>query len=385
MDGNLKQLLDVLKDEKILTSIQIASLIHVSEKTVRTRLKLLSDELEHNGAELIARPGSGFQIKVNDENKFQNWVEETSNSVELIPSTSSGRVQYILSYLLNEPDYVKLEDLSQMLYVSRNTITADLKQVEYILNLYHLKIVRRPNYGICIEGSELNRRICIANCLYKNKLSHVEVTNQKSEGQKLSRIVGEIAKKYRLKMTESAYENLIVHAFIANDRIRQGKSMNYTHESRTELYQIVGDKAINAAEEMCKMINDRIGVHYNEDETLYLALHLSGKVSSDSQGKYGSNLVISSHIDELVLRMLNAVYDGLRLDFRDNLELRMSLNQHMVPLDVRMRYDIPLKNPILEQVKLEYAFAYTVAVSACSALSQHYEYLIIKYFYLRAN
>lgn len=44
----------------------------------------------------------------------------------------------------------------------------------------------------------------------------------------------------------------------------------------------------------------------------------------------------------------------------------------MVPLDIRMRYNIPLKNPILAQIQRQYAFAYTVAVCACSVLSSHY-------------
>jgi len=372
MDANMKQLLDILKNNRIITASQIASIIHLSEKTVRSRLKLLSEELKQNGAELIARQGSGFELKIIDEVVFQQWNQKILSNDNIIPSTSTERVQYILAYLLEHSDYIKVEDLKQMLYVSRNTITADLKQVEYILNLYYLKIERRPNYGIRIEGSELNRRLCIANCIYKNNMSQVVMPKQKSDGHKIMLIVSEIVRKHRLKMSESSFENLIVHTFIAKNRIQKNLFMNYTELVRQELYGLVGEKAITIAKEMSVALYEQIGVHYDEDETIYLALHLSGKVNSDSQGRYGNNLVISSKIDELVLRMLDVVYEGMRLDFRDNLELRMSLNQHLVPLDIRMRYDIPLRNPIIKQIKVEYAFAYTIAVNACSVLIQHY-------------
>lgn len=372
MDASIKQLLDILKTDRVMTSAQIASVINLSERTVRTRLKMLSNELEQHGAVLIARPGSGFQIKVNDRKLFFDWSNETLKTENVIPSTSSERVHYILGFLLDNNEYVKLDDIAQVLFVSRNTVTADLKRVEYILNLYQLKICRKPNYGIRIEGSELNRRICIANCLYKNNASRVEASQQREDVRKLSKIVNKAARKYRLKMTENVFENLIGDAFIANNRIRQGHLMKYTQDKKDEMLQIIGDKAIYAANEMSEEIEKQIGVRYNEDEVLYFALHLSGKVSSDSQGKYGNNLVISSRIDELVLKMLNAIYDGLHLDFRNNLELRMSLNQHMVPLDIRLRYDILMENPLLEQIKTNYAPAYTVAATAASALKKHY-------------
>lgn len=370
MNDDIKAILNILSTEQSVTSLEIASNVHLSDKTVRSRLKLLSDELPLHGANLQARPGKGYRLIINNANEFQSWLEDGGDH---LPTTYIGRVNYILAYLLNNTDYIKLDDLSQMLYVSRNTITADLKQVECILEMHHLKIERRPNYGIRIEGSEFNRRICIANCLYKNNMNYTISSVQKKEGRIVAEIAGMIAKKYRMKMSENSFESVIVHVVIANERIRKNQALNYSHDVRNEMIQIVGDKAIEAAEEMSQEIKQRLDVIYNTDEKLYLALHLCGKVSLDHQGPYGNNLVISSHIDELVLRMLCAVYEGLSIDFRDNLELRMSLNQHMVPLDIRLRYDIPMKNPILEQVKQEYAFPYTIAVCACSVLAEQYK------------
>lgn len=369
MNYELKAILDVLHTDCAVSSVEIASAVHLSDKTVRSRLKALADELHHHGAELQARPGIGYRLIIKDDQAFSAWKEAKDNC---IPTSNNERVYYILNYLLHHSTYIKLEELCEMLYVSRNTITADLKQVENILNLYQLCIVRRPNYGICLEGSEFHRRRCIADCLYKNNINSALSSTQKVEGKIISQIANEIAKKYHMKMSESTYESLIVHVVIANERIRLHQALHYDDEIRKEMIDLVGEKARKAAEEMSIEIGRQLNLVYEEDEKLYLALHLCGKVNLEHQEKYGNNLVVSSQIDEIVLEMLNAVFEDFNIDFRDNLELRMSLNQHMMPLDIRLRYDIPMKNPILDQIKKEYAFAYTIAVCACNVLKEKY-------------
>ncbi|NLC97338.1 MAG: AsnC family protein [Erysipelotrichaceae bacterium] len=48
MDKNIKQLLEILINNEVITASQIASIIHLSEKTVRNRLKILDKELKDN-------------------------------------------------------------------------------------------------------------------------------------------------------------------------------------------------------------------------------------------------------------------------------------------------------------------------------------------------
>lgn len=370
MNDDIRAILEELTADRFIPSAEIASAVHVSDKTVRTRLKQLAYELRLHGAALDAKTGKGYRLMIHDQKAFQEW---RSIGEEYIPTTFTGRVYYLLAYLLEHSDYIKLESFSDLLYVSRNTITADLKQVECILDMHHLKIARRPNYGIRMEGSEIDRRLCITNCIFKNTMDYKATAAQKQEGNIISKIAMKLARKYHMNMSESAYESLIVYVVVANMRIRQHHSLKYSDDIRNEMMQSINDKAIEAAKEMSKEIHHRLHVVYNDDEQLYLALHLSGKASLDHLGKYGNYGVISSQIDEYVLSMLHAVNEGTGIDFSDNLELRISLNQHMAPLDIRLRYDIPMKNPILEQIKQEYAFAYTIAVCACSVLAERYK------------
>ena len=371
METAIRQIWEQLSETDFVTSRQIAAAVHISERTVRSRLKILEGELKRHGARLVAKQGYGYCLEIANPEEYEAFCRQQNQEGELIPSSSEERQQFLLAYLLNHSEYVKMDDLSRLLYISRNTLTADLRRVEYILRSYHLELGRRPNYGICVLGEEFDKRRCIANCLLAGDWN-LQGDKRERESRLLSDILFEIGREVRLKLSESSFERLIVHIYVANGRITRGQGMELEEEAKKEVEKNIQSGSRELAKRIAGEIEKKLQIHYNESEILYLALHLSGKISSDSPGQYGSSLVISSQIDELVLKMLTAVYRENKIDLRNNLELRMSLNQHLIPLDVRLKYDIPLKNPLLEGVKREYAFAYTIAASACTALTEHY-------------
>jgi lichenan operon transcriptional antiterminator len=371
LNENLEILLKELGDKEFHTANKIAKKLNVSEKTIRIRMKELNHTLNSQGALIESRQNMGYRIKILDEVKFLafcNLLEEGEK--EKIPTTSAERVSYILAFLLNQTDYIKLEDLCDFLYVSRNTITADLKKAEYILNIYHLTLQRKPNYGIMIFGKEFDKRICIARSLIKHNSIIKKDGKKQLELQMIGDIIMEVIYKYKMRISEISLESLINHAYIAVGRIRRNHQIEIDND---KINKLVREEAMKAALDIVSIIEAKIHVSFGEDEISYLALHFGAKLSSNSYHKYGTNMVISGEIDELVLQMLDIIYHSFKIDFRNNLELRMSLNQHMVPFDIRMQYNIPLKNPLIQDIKKEYALAYTMAATACIALSNHYK------------
>src|SRR5699024_7527895 len=65
---------------------------------------------------------------------------------------------YLIRRQLLGEHYLKLDDLSEELYVSRSTVHNDLKNGKEILNEYGIQLETRPNYGIKLKGSELKLR-----------------------------------------------------------------------------------------------------------------------------------------------------------------------------------------------------------------------------------
>lgn len=104
------------------------------------------------------------------------------------------------------------------------------------------------------------------------------------------------------------------------------------------------------------------GVPYPEQEVRYLAIHLASKQTSQ-------NFVIDSDVQDAVTEMLEEIYQIFQMDFRDDLELILSLSTHLVPLIIRIKYGMRLKNPLLKEIRQRYSLAYTIAVQAAPCWS----------------
>ena len=62
--------------------------------------------------------------------------------------------------------------------------------------------------------------------------------------------------------------------------------------------------------------------------------------------------------------------------FRDDLELILSLSTHLVPLIIRIKYGMRLKNPLLREIRQRYSLAYTIAVQASAVLERRYRCIL---------
>ena len=100
---------------------------------------------------------------------------------------------------------------------------------------------------------------------------------------------------------------------------------------------------------------------------------MTGKRTGGNLVENAVNFVIPENIDQLSLRILQLISNEYHLDILNDFDIRMTLNQHLVPFDIRMRYEIPLKNPLLQEIKENYSLAYQAARIAANVLSDIYK------------
>lgn len=164
------------------------------------------------------------------------------------------------------------------------------------------------------------------------------------------------------------YQNLLVHIAVALLRIEHGC---YVPIDPHRLSSMRGTREFAVAQMIAHAIADKTGIILPDEEAAYIAIHLAGKQTlyapEDDRG-----LVISDEVWDLVSRMLELVWQAFRFDFRGDLELRMNLARHIVPLSVRLRYNMKLKNPMLADIKRRYPLAFSMAVDASSILVKRY-------------
>jgi lichenan operon transcriptional antiterminator len=373
VDRKLVQLLQHIPEEGSVTAQELADLFMVSSRTIRTRINDLNDILKGNGASIGARPHKGYFLIISDKDLYTNFCNEImEKSNESVPQTSDERVKFLIKELLDAKDYILIDSLGEKLFIRRNTIVADLKKAEEILERYRLTLERKPNYGIKLRGTEIHKRQFI---LYNlgNKEREAYFNISKERLQQIAACVMGILRKYDITLSEIALEGLLIRIFVTCFRVKQGFYIDENIEQ--EIHADI-DFAKNVAGDILSGVGKEFGISFGESEIIYVASYLAGN-SYLKQGIFDvdslQNVVIPDYIQLLVSQMLTEVKNSYNLDLRSNLDLWMSLCQHLIPLEIRIKYGITVTNPLISEIMTNYMYAFAVASQASVALARAWE------------
>ena len=370
MQSQLKELLDMMSTDTYITAKDISTRFQISLKIVRNRMKDLRAELKYFGADIVSKPRYGYQLVIEEPLLYSKIFQIQESD---IPENSEAREKFILSYLINHDDYIKVDDLEELLYITRNRISASLKKVEFLANRYYLRLERKPNYGIAIKGNEFDKRRLICDYFMNtNELKKSFYENQDIELKEIANLVIPLLQEYELHLSETAFENFIEYLLIQRERIKQHFMIGDNGENLLS----IGIKEIAFCNDLVQHLENEFHLTYPLYEQNYILLHIAGKRNVGNVNNNESNFVIKEEIDRLVMEMINAIYQEFQIDMRSNFDIRMGLNQHLVPFDIRMRYDIPFANPMLEDIKQNYSFAYRIALFIRPLLEKVYQKLI---------
>lgn len=387
-EDRIIKIISNLNDKEFVTSEELAAELNVSSKTIRNEIKNINNDLELYGAYIEIKPKHGCRLIVEDADAFASyWHELTNNEENNIPSNAKERVEFLLEHLLTTDEWVKMEELCDSLYISQSSLSLNLKEVRKYLDEYNITLLSRPGYGLKVQGSEFDIRLCLANLNFENRdeLPNVFLADKQQVLYNIRSILYRTFQKYNYHMADFSFENLVIHIFIALYRAKEGCEAQL---SAKQLQDLKKQEEYEIACEIIKELQDTFHLALAEDETGYIAIHLAAKKILSYQ-ETASNVVISDEISEIVTHMLNAVHEAYQIDFSDDLELRMMLALHLVPFGVRMAYDLVLHNPLLDDIKTQYTLAYSLAVAASDVLRKHYNKVVkedeIGYFALHFN
>lgn len=365
----VQELLNLLRQDEYRTAGQLSQHLGVSEKTVRIGIHELNTRSAEWGGKIVSKARYGYRMEILDKERFEESQIRMEKKGQ-IPEGGQERSEYLLAYLLFRQTYIKAEELCDFIYVSKTTLSHCLKMVEAILRRYRLSIERRPNYGMRIQGDEFDIRRLISDYFIKRHcLEGMDITHQSEELSRLANQVKRLMDQYDIHISELSFENFVDYTYVAWKRMKAGYYLKMNKENLAE----IGIKEQSFIRELSEILLGVDNLVFTKDEENALLLYLAGKRMIGSIVENDSNFVIHERTDRLAMEMLKLVSKEYRLSFHNNFEMRMTLNQHLVPFDIRMRYDIPLKNPMIQEIKEKYCLAYQMAGVACRVLKDSYE------------
>ncbi|MDP9741533.1 UNVERIFIED_ORG: lichenan operon transcriptional antiterminator [Bacillus sp. B2I3] len=360
-----------------VTSEHLANLNRVSSRTIRNDIKELDNLLSEHGATVRSVRGTGYELKINDERSFHNFLQDISRDLQqgVIPTLPEDRVQYLIKRLLLTDEYMKLENLADELYISTSTIQNDLRDVKKILNKYEIILDKRPNYGLKVKGDEMKLRFCMSEYIFNRREIELDLLNDRVSilpREEILAIRSQILKKiqeYKINLSDIGLNNLIIHIAIACKRIY---SENYVSLYPEDLKDIIEQMEYEVAIEIVKGIEETFQIVFPEAETAYVAIHLLGlKMNSEisTSAKEVQNF-IDKEIYDLTTSILESIENELRLGIKDDNELFIGMSLHLKPAINRYRYGMNLRNPMLQEIKSNYPLAFEASIVAGRVIKQ---------------
>ena len=242
MDVQLARFALHIMEHEGIKPAELAEAFGVSVRTVRNHVQAVNHSLEGVASIDLAR-GRGYTVSVADEQALDAIFEQARKQRRAsLPQTAEARVSYLLNDLLSRSDYIAIDTLASVLYVSRTSISNDLKQVEERLAQFGLAIDRRSHHGIKVIGSEMAKRLCLASLAMEGsdelkgaaRLS-VDAEAYRALFDVVSDCVDDVTTEERFAINSVAYRNLITHIVIALLRIREGCYVPMEGEQLTEI------------------------------------------------------------------------------------------------------------------------------------------------------
>lgn len=369
LDARMKKIIIELSDSEYVTASELAKILDLNEKTVRTTIGKMRDSLDEYGIEIESKTRKGYHLLIYDKEKYQAFINNDEwLSKNDIPNNSKEREEWLLDYLLKQHKFVRIDDLSEMLYVSRSTITNDIRNVEDSLKSYHITLIRRPNYGLHIQGSEFDIRNCMISQFKDNKWAQRFSDKEENELKEISKILLNNIQNQKVVLSKSMIQEMTSCIYIAKVRYEENYKITV---SKNEVVHRIYKPCIDVATNIVEELNEKFHIHLLDSEIYYIAINIAARSDYNVlEGELESGVINQAR--KQATQMLDCVYDMMHLDMRQNLSLLYDLISFLIPMDIQMRYGIIAKNPFAEATKKKYFFAYNVASQAVIPLKKTY-------------
>jgi len=274
----------------------LASSFGLSSRTVRNQLRELDGILRQNGALLKKLPGIGYQLVEEQPSLFAKYLDQEKDqlSSKVRFSLTQERVFLILRTLLAADEYIKIDQLQDILYLNRTSISALLQLVKKELSSFSLTLVSKPHFGLAIMGAEHDLRTFINYQLELYYLLGEEETQAelfvKRYGtppaiyQKLRDMVIELADRYtKNNLSTHSIQQLVCWIWISQVRNRLHHDLTYPQDIMDEFTM---RNSYYTAKEIWEAGQRITGYGYSKSDIVGLAIHIVSNRVVLSQADY---------------------------------------------------------------------------------------------------
>uniref|UniRef100_UPI00403F6656 BglG family transcription antiterminator n=1 Tax=Candidatus Enterococcus willemsii TaxID=1857215 RepID=UPI00403F6656 len=352
------ELLKVLQSGNIISMEQLKETLLFSESKIRELLKELRKDGEKNGFMIVTVSKRGYFLQISNEVVFEKYIAKQQNSFQKNVNRKNYRVSLILFLLLQNTGYISLEQIAEIIDVSRSTVINDMEDVRRRLNRYNLKLDSKVHYGTKIVGSEKDIRqllsiisgeIVTSDTLSLEFFDFIKDLDFTEEAEYFVALLNE----YHIVISNSAIESILFHVKILIYRTMQGNYLNEIEINRT----MINENLYTITKKMMLFIEEKYNLTISEEEKDLVASQIFGKASSENVSDK-QKLELETSIKDV----LNKLDQDFATTFSQDESLLDNLLLHIAPLIMRVSYGLTLSDSLVGFVSVQYMSAFLIAL-----------------------
>lgn len=371
----------LLQQTRKVTAGDIAAHLQVSTRTVLRELRVVEQWLKPYKIKMEKKSGIGIFLNSSSERLFQ--LRQQFVRADSIGYSAEERKIHSLCMLLGGSEPIKLLSLATDLKVTVATVSHDLDELECWIGQHELTLVRRRGYGVQITGREID----IRRAIFELGMEHLDESDLfgRNTGrhsspalEKLMELIGrdvmlivenvlwQPSEKWLEHRLESKYMELLIQLSVAISRIRRGVTVG-----RSESVLIRGgyeeDEHVLAAmvERLCVELSDMLSLQFPEQEQMYFRHLLRSTEDRSTRLLPLDGLMLLEMVHELICR----VQESTGVYFGEDRLLREGLIAHVEPVIKRLKAGKGIRNPLLQQIRKDYAELFTAVKEAVSGMT----------------
>jgi len=268
------------------------------------------------------------------------------------------RLVFIYLYLFIRQEPISSVHLTQLLQVSKNTVISDVKKANEINSSFLVKIRYTRQQGYHLKGTEYDKRVLVMH--HQSHLLQVPYGDRMidyllKDGSNQNHLnyihstLKRIEKTFNLHFVEERITQFAYFLCFYYFRQRERKFVQF-HSDEIEV--LTQDPMRVVAEKLVQLLHFEI----SESELCYFTIQLLGLSLGNGSVQEGDRDILFKLCEQLVFEFESKAC----IAFEKKNEVIESLYQHVKPAYFRMKYRIPINNPLLDQIKSEHKELYTI-------------------------
>lgn len=350
---------DLLEAKDYLSLDHFIKTYEVSKRTIQNDLSYLMQMSSRKGYQLHMRRGRGYLLEVTNQELLNDYIKSLESD-RLIDT--KDRNKSIAVYLAMQSDYVSMDKVAETFQISKTSVKKEMREVEEILESFHLQLEKKSHYGIRLIGAAHDCKQMLADFFFENNpfLENAMQDILKDFAQVNSLLVNQIEKE-DLNINYNELKNVIVWLQITvfYARIHVEKQMFMTSKPVNAIQRI----AWKMKEMMEACFDIAISAESLQEMEVVLRLNVRAKQPTVSFSDQ-----LRQDVD-LFLLDIDKLYNTA---FSEDQDFKESLLTHVSLLIERLHQKISYKNTLIKEICIRYPMIFNIAIRFSDMLKEKY-------------